>query len=214
MRTGDVMHIPRGYWHVATRADQGEGYSLHATFGFVKRTGVDWLTWLADHSREQEQFRHDLDRWSAPAERAEQEEVLRALVPGLLARYPQDVFIAAREQERAAHRHVRTFGTFGRLTEVVCVTEFPPHIETNEATIDVMAAGKCITFAAAADPTLRLLLSGNPANLHDVTQTTGVDAVVLAETLVAEGVCAELTAELAAGYAGIGGSARQEHSGS
>ena len=50
MRCGDVMHIPRGFWHQATRADQGEGYSLHLTFGFVKRTGVDWLTWVANKS--------------------------------------------------------------------------------------------------------------------------------------------------------------------
>ncbi|MGH3886005.1 MAG: JmjC domain-containing protein, partial [Pseudonocardiaceae bacterium] len=26
MRAGDVMHIPRGYWHQATRADLGAGY--------------------------------------------------------------------------------------------------------------------------------------------------------------------------------------------
>ncbi|MCU1685212.1 MAG: myc induced nuclear antigen [Amycolatopsis sp.] len=35
MKTGDVMHIPRGYWHQATRAERGAGFSLHATFGFV-----------------------------------------------------------------------------------------------------------------------------------------------------------------------------------
>lgn len=32
------MHIPRGFWHQATRDD---GYSLHATFGIVKRVGVN-----------------------------------------------------------------------------------------------------------------------------------------------------------------------------
>lgn len=44
---GDVIHIPRGYWHQATRTGHGEGFSLHVTFGFVRRTAVDWLTWLA-----------------------------------------------------------------------------------------------------------------------------------------------------------------------
>ncbi|MEV4253853.1 cupin domain-containing protein [Spirillospora sp. NPDC049652] len=43
LRAGDVMHIPRGFWHQATRAERGEGFSLHATVGFVKRTGVTWL---------------------------------------------------------------------------------------------------------------------------------------------------------------------------
>jgi ribosomal protein L16 Arg81 hydroxylase len=39
--TGDVVHIPRGYWHQATRIGRGEGFSLHVTFGFTRRTGVD-----------------------------------------------------------------------------------------------------------------------------------------------------------------------------
>ncbi|MGH3620375.1 MAG: JmjC domain-containing protein [Sciscionella sp.] len=50
MNTGDMMHIPRGYWHQATRQDRGDGFSLHVTFGFHKQTGVNWLTWLADQA--------------------------------------------------------------------------------------------------------------------------------------------------------------------
>lgn len=33
VRAGDVMHIPRGYWHQATRTGHGGGYSLHVTYG-------------------------------------------------------------------------------------------------------------------------------------------------------------------------------------
>lgn len=40
MRTGDVMHIPRGHWHQATRTGSGSGKSLHVTFGVTKRTGA------------------------------------------------------------------------------------------------------------------------------------------------------------------------------
>lgn len=47
-----------------------------------------------------------------------------------------------------------------------------------------------------------MLLSGNPATIKQVTAATGVDAAVLAKTLMDEGVCAELTSELAAGYCG------------
>ncbi|MEU2263842.1 cupin domain-containing protein [Streptomyces sp. NPDC019645] len=36
MRAGDVMHIPRGFWHTATRLGSGSGgHSLHVTFGFT-----------------------------------------------------------------------------------------------------------------------------------------------------------------------------------
>lgn len=200
MRTGDVMHIPRGYWHQATRTDRsgdGVGYSLHATFGFVKRTGVDWLSWVADRSRADEAFRQDLDRDGSSA-------VLAKRVPQLLAQYPQEVFLTGREQERPSRRHVATAGVFGPVTDVVCMTDFPPRIDANGSTVEVVAVGKALTFAAKAESALRLLLSGNPANIQQVAETTGVNADVLARTLLDEGLCAELTDELAAGYVGVG----------
>lgn len=85
LEAGDVMHIPRGYWHQATRTARSEGFSLHVTFGFVKRTGVDWLTWLADRSREDELFRHDLNRWGTSVERVAQEEELAEATSRMLA---------------------------------------------------------------------------------------------------------------------------------
>jgi hypothetical protein len=203
MRTGDVMHIPRGYWHQATRAERGSGYSLHATFGFVKRTGVDWLTWLADRSREHERFRHDLDRWGNTTQQAEQAQRLLAMVPELVESHPQDAYLATREQERPSRRHVVTSGIFGPPTSVVCVTDFPPHIESNGNTVNVKAVGKEMEFVAKAEPALRLMLSGNPANIEQVTDATGVNAGVLAQALIHEGLCAELTAELSAGYVGL-----------
>ncbi|CRK55467.1 myc induced nuclear antigen [Alloactinosynnema sp. L-07] len=205
MRAGDVMHIPRGYWHQATRTDCGDGYSLHVTFGFVKRTGVDWLAWIADRSREEEVFRTDLKRWALPAEQRAQDLTLSALVPGLLAKYPPLEYLTTRELERPAHRAVRTHGTFGPPMDIVCVTEFPPHIKSNDDTIDVLAAGKAIRFAAAAEPAVRLLLSGNPANVAAVATATSIDARVIAEALTNEGLCVELTDELATGYVGVVG---------
>ncbi|MGW4369288.1 JmjC domain-containing protein [Nocardia takedensis] len=129
MRAGEVMHIPRGYWHQATRAGLGSGYSLHVTFGFVKRTGVDWMSWVADNSREREPFRHDLDRWGVGPARATQEHDLAGEMQRLLRDYPIQAYLDAREQQRRPPRHVATGGLFGPPTAVVCVTDFPPHME-------------------------------------------------------------------------------------
>jgi hypothetical protein len=203
MRTGDVMHIPRGYWHQATRTDQGEGFSLHVTFGFVKRTGVDWLSWIADRSREQQLFRHDLDRWGTPGEQADREADLVAEVTRLVSDHPITAYLTARERERQPPRHVATGGVFGPPIAVVCVTDFPPHIEVCDTVVDVLAAGKKITFVARAEPALRLLLTGRPVDLASVTAATGVDASVLADVLIKEGVCAELTEALSLGYTGM-----------
>jgi hypothetical protein len=89
------------------------------------------------------------------------------------------------------------------VTDVVCVTDFPPHIDANGSTVKVVAVGKELTFATKAESALRPLLSGNPANIQQIADTTGVNADVLAKTLLDEGLCGELTDELAAGYIGV-----------
>ncbi len=197
---GEIMHIPWGYWHQATRNGHGAGFSLHVTFGFVKRTGVDWLTWLADKVRENEEFRHDLDRWGTPEKRVLQEKGLSTIAAELaMSRLPSE-FLAAREKERPAHRHVATGGTFGNPTSVVCVAEFPPHLERRDGRVDLFAAGKKITFSVGALPALEELLSGFPVILDELAATTGLDVAQLANVLIQEEICAELIPELSLGY--------------
>ncbi|MYR34832.1 cupin [Nocardiopsis alba] len=203
MHPGDVMHIPRGYWHQATRTDRGDGYSLHATFGFVKRAGVNWIAWLADRAREHELFRHDLERWSTAASVEAQQEALAQSAVQLLKDHPPTEFLTAREQQRPTPRHIPYLPIFGNLEQVVCVTEFPPHLEEGEGTITVLGAGKRITFAAQAAPALHLLLSGAPVRVGDVAEATGVDAEQLADVLVKEELCAQVTPELSLGYTGL-----------
>lgn len=204
MRQGDVMHIPRGYWHQATRTDRGnEGYSLHVTFGLVKRTGVDWLTWMADNARRDQRFRYDLDRWATGKTLAEQNSDLASATRQHLDEYGIADFLDAREHAQPSTRFVDTARVFGPLTDVVCVTAFPPRIEHDGTTVTVLAAGKRLEFAERAEPALRLLLSGHPMNIADVAGTTGIDAATLADVLTKEGLCAELTDELSSGFTGL-----------
>lgn len=199
MRTGDVMHIPRGYWHQATRNGSGSGKSLHMTFGFAKRTGVSWLTWLADWSREQEIFRHDLDR---TGQHATDEVLTEAAVHLARQRGPAD-FLAAREQEATVPRHVPFLDIFGRLEAVACITHFPPQITERSDTVEVIAAGKKLTFRAKALPALRLLLSGHPVHLAEAAADVGAEIEQVAQILTQEELCAVLTPELSSGYTGL-----------
>ncbi|WP_158840555.1 JmjC domain-containing protein [Saccharothrix deserti] len=203
MQPGDVMHIPRGYWHQATREDHGDGYSLHLTFGFPQRTGVDYLTWLADQSRRDEVLRHDIARWDSVRLRGEQQLAFTDAAVKLAATSSVDDYLAGREQELPAARHVVTHGLFGSPREVVCVTEFPPHIEELDGTVSVSAAARRMTFPVKALPALRPLLGGQPVNLDQLTAVTGVNAHALAGLLIAEDICAEVTPDLAAGYQGL-----------
>ncbi len=203
MEAGDVMHIPRGFWHQATRNDQGDGYSLHATFGIVKRVGVNWLAWLADQARTQELFRYDLDRWNSPGQWVGQQQLLADAVAEMAAKLTPQGFLDARERERLAARHVPATGLFGRPAAIVCVTNFEPVVEQHHDTVDVFAAGKKLTFAGKACPALALLLSGHPVDISDVAAKTGVDVEQLAEILLKEEVCTELTPVLSSAYTGL-----------
>ncbi|MGH3874121.1 MAG: JmjC domain-containing protein [Pseudonocardiaceae bacterium] len=199
MRTGDVMHIPRGWWHQATRTGKGSGFSLHATFGLTRRTGVDWLAWVADQARADELFRHDLDQ----NDRNTQHRELTAAAARLIqTRCPAD-YLTTRKHEHTSTRHVATFSVFGPPEAVACVTDFPPQLHIRDGKAVILTAGKKITVPANALPALYPLLSGQPTGIHAITTTTGVDAAALADVLIAEGICAELTPDLAEGYAGM-----------
>jgi hypothetical protein len=198
MRAGDVMHIPRGYWHQATRNGSGSGTSLHMTFGFAKRTGVSWLSWLADWSREHEIFRHDLDRTDGASDHSLTEAALELV----RRRGPAD-FLVAREQEPIVARHVPFLDIFGPLEAVACITHFPPQITERGETIEVVAAGKKLTFVSKALPALRLLLSGHPVHLAQAATVAGTEITQVAEILTKEELCAVLTSELSSGYTGL-----------
>lgn len=203
MRPGDVMHIPRGWWHQATRTGTGVGFSLHATFGLTRRTGVDWLAWIADQARADELFRRDLHQHSAPHERDAQQRELAAAATRLVQTHYPAHYLTTRQREHTSTRQVTTFGVFGLSDTVACVTDFPPQLHTHDGKTIILAAGKKITVPADTLPALRPLLSGQPASIHEVTTATGINAAALADTLIAEGICAEVTPDLAEGYAGM-----------
>jgi hypothetical protein len=74
---GDLLYIPRGWWHVARPLAEP---TLHLTVGIHNRTGADLLRWLAERMRASEAFRQDLPRFSGPVERAAHLNRLRSLL--------------------------------------------------------------------------------------------------------------------------------------
>lgn len=67
LEDGDLLYIPRGWWHVALPLDEP---TLHLTIGVHNRTGLDLLRWLAERMRGSEMFRRDLPRFVSEDERA------------------------------------------------------------------------------------------------------------------------------------------------
>ncbi|MFH8892722.1 JmjC domain-containing protein [Streptomyces sp. NPDC017949] len=73
LESGDVIHVPRGWWH--TVRGGGES-SLHLTFAFTRRTGYDWLRWVAYRALRNVDVRESLTRAGTLAEQRAQAERL------------------------------------------------------------------------------------------------------------------------------------------
>ena len=68
LREGDVLFIPRGWWHDAVPLGEP---CLHLTVGFRSRTGLDYLDWLKGRLTESAVFRQDLPRLAGAEARRE-----------------------------------------------------------------------------------------------------------------------------------------------
>lgn len=55
--TGDMLYIPRGYWHATEYVDQG---SLHLTFAVQHPTGIDFIGWLVGQLKSLPALRRDI----------------------------------------------------------------------------------------------------------------------------------------------------------
>ncbi|SDX99718.1 Cupin superfamily protein [Saccharopolyspora shandongensis] len=197
LRAGEVISIPRGWWHAATRADHDDDrLSLHLTFGMAPHTGIDWISWLADLARDDERFRHDL------GPNTDHTALAAALAELASENSPADYLIHQRQTDARPRRSV-TGGAFGPPEKLVCTTPFAPDIvETGEA-VTVIAAGRRLRFAPAATQCVRLLLSGSPVDLADAAATTGVDVHKLGAVLLEEGLCTEATPALCSAYTAL-----------
>jgi hypothetical protein len=89
LEAGDLLYIPRGWWHVAEPLAEP---TLHLTVGVHNRTGHDLLRWLTERMRAAEIYRRDLPRFASPVERAAhsarlREELLAAFADDLIEKY-------------------------------------------------------------------------------------------------------------------------------
>ena len=89
LKAGDLLYIPRGFWHVAFPLDEP---TLHLTVGVHNRTGLDLARWATERMRASEAFRKDLPRFATEEIRSAhlvqiRDELFAELENDLLNRY-------------------------------------------------------------------------------------------------------------------------------
>lgn len=182
LRAGDVLHVPRGWWHAAA-ASEGEP-SLHLTCGLATHTGVDLLTWLVDELRTHEVVRSDVPRFvdghHQAAWRAELAKLLTEQLdsPDVIDRYVQSRDAGYGSQDGFSLPHA-ALGEIPNdplsLVQLVCPRAVV-HADA-EATVTLEAAGQRWRLAADVHPILDLLITGRTVTLRELATVSGLDMV-------------------------------------
>ncbi|HEX7317879.1 MAG TPA: cupin domain-containing protein [Pyrinomonadaceae bacterium] len=161
LEDGDMLYIPRGWWHVAQPLAEP---TLHLTVGVHNRTGLDLLRWVSERVRASELFRSDLPRLASPAERAAhnarlREELLAAWEEDLVERFYEELDARAEPRARVALPWAATPGAAPPEgpTVVRMLAPRPLKLEDAGGVVEFDAMNRRWRFAAAALPVLRAL---------------------------------------------------------
>ncbi|WP_370420118.1 cupin domain-containing protein [Streptomyces sp. QH1-20] len=176
---GDVLYLPRGWWHAVT-ADQGTE-SLHLTFGLVSHTGADLLHWAVDQLRSSLTLRKDIPRFASLTEQSKfvaslRRELLDELAsPRLVERWAESI-------DTTHHGHA--------IPSLPYVNGLPAHPEiavrltcprsrlvedSAHDTVTFSAAGTAWIFSTSATPVLRTLLLARPTTLRELADSAQLE---------------------------------------
>ncbi|MEY9948394.1 cupin domain-containing protein [Kitasatospora sp. GAS1066B] len=179
LNPGDVLYLPRGWWHTVT-ADQGTE-SLHLTFGLVTHTGAGLISWLADQMHTDTIMRLDIPRHADLAAKSAYLDALRAAMtsalsdPALIDRWADSVDTTHHGRPAPSLPYVEAILPKPEIT--VRLTAARAKLTTNPdaGTVTLAAAGTEWEFADQAGPVLRALLTGEAATLAELADTAGLE---------------------------------------
>jgi hypothetical protein len=161
LEDGDLLYIPRGWWHVAEPLAEP---TLHLTVGVHNRTGLDFLRWLSEALRACETFRRDLPRLASVSERAAhaarlREELVAAWDDSALERFYEDLDARAEPRARVALPWLATPDAAPpeASTGVRLLAPRPFKLEAAGGVVEFDSMGQHWRFNADALPVLRAL---------------------------------------------------------
>ncbi|MFD3946113.1 JmjC domain-containing protein [Streptomyces sp. NPDC058579] len=186
---GDVLYLPRGWWHAVT-ADQGTE-SLHLTFGMVPHTGADLMLWVVDQLRSSLALRKDVPRFLPLAEQSDFIAALRGEVlnmmadPRLVERWAESIDTTDLGHAIPSLPYVDGLPAQRGITVKVTTSRGRLTANDGHGTVTFSAAGTAWDFAESAAPALSTLLTGAPVTLGDMADCAGLEVKDVAELVSA-----------------------------
>jgi hypothetical protein len=175
LNDGDLLYIPRGWWHVAIPLDEP---TLHLTVGINNPTGADLLAWFVDRLRANEAVRRDLPMFGAPVEKsAAAEELLQAITStwksATIDEFLQDQDAKAKVRPHLSLPLAATPGDAAPLHGSERLRWTPARRaaisrDADSGELSFRASGRRWRFAPAAEPILQLLMSQRLCSVDDI----------------------------------------------
>ena len=173
LNSGDLLYIPRGWWHVAVPVDAP---TLHLTVGLHRVTGMDFVSWYADRLRSQSVIRKDLPILGTETEKNAYMKSLReaweqAWEPGLLDDYSRYVDSQARSRP---HFGLPEMAESSNLSSGVSMKWLVPRlieVESDQGSVVVRGNGREWKFAAEARSVLEQLETSRTCTLEALEQS-------------------------------------------
>ncbi|HUQ95875.1 MAG TPA: cupin domain-containing protein [Bryobacteraceae bacterium] len=178
LEDGDVLYIPRGWWHVAVPLDEP---TLHLTVGIHRATGLDFFSWYANRLRSNRDVRKDLPRLGTASEKEAHLQKLReaweqSWHSGLLDEYLISLDTQARSRPHFGLPWTATPTVLPPTDQGWLVKWLVPRPEqeaAREETIVVRGNGKEAKFAAAAGPVLEALRVDGTCSMEKLHDSSG-----------------------------------------
>jgi hypothetical protein len=175
LEDGDLLYIPRGWWHVALPLAEP---TLHLTVGIHKRTGLDLLRWLAERMRASEIFRQDLPHIASASGREAhvarmREELLAEFDRAVLERFyeDQDAQAAPRARLSLPLDAMPQAPTPALDARVRLLAPRPLSIEAKDGGVVFYCMKRRWRFAEGALPVLRLLDESRECTVAELCET-------------------------------------------
>jgi len=180
LEDGDLLYIPRGWWHVAKPLDEP---TLHLTVGINNLTGADLLSWFLNRLKTAEVTREDLPHLGGAAALADYGERLKAAVldawrPEFIEEYLSHMDTTARARPGVGLPYAATpaivpDGDFrvrwSGARSVSVRTE-------REGAVSIDALGRRWRFSASARPLLEALVRGEELGTRQLAGAAGLEA--------------------------------------
>jgi len=186
LQNGDLLYIPRGWWHVATPLNEP---TLHLTVGVSNPTGADFLLWFIDQLRASEIIRQDIPHLRGRAATQTYAERVREAI---LSTWHSEVIDEYMSHLDAHSRPRPDFALPWSATDDVLPPgswrvqwrgSRPVQIEASGDEIAIATFGRRWRFVASARPLLELLVSGRECSKQDLESLTqgSLNSIVLQE---------------------------------